>query len=272
MLRQTFLHLPGIGRVREVELWKKGFLCWEDLLSNGRGLIGEAAFRTLEESMQQVENPGFFASRLPVSEHWRLFPAFRSHTACVDIETDGLGRENRITTVAVFDGNRVHTFIRNRNLSDLRSLLASFQLLITFNGSGFDLPFLSRELSVPAPVVHLDLMHIFRSLGIRGGLKKIENFFGLDRGDLGGVDGFCAVLFWKEYQERKDESALETLLAYNAEDVIHLETLMVHAYNRKIESLKAPVPGEALPRVTGNPFHPDEALVRNILRLRASTF
>jgi len=41
-------------------------------------------------------------------------------------------------------------------------------------------------------------------------------------------------LLWKEYQRKRSRTALETLLAYNIQDTINLETLMVEAYNRKV--------------------------------------
>lgn len=60
---------------------------------------------------------------------------------------------------------------------------------------------------------------------------------GLNRGDLDGVDGYFAVLLWNEYKKTGTQKALETLLAYNIEDVVNLEILMVEAYNL---SLKEP--------------------------------
>jgi len=75
---------------------------------------------------------------------------------------------------------------------------------------------------------------VLRSLGYTGGLKKVETKLGLDRGDLRDVDGFFAVLLWDEYRRRGNERALETLLAYNATDVLNLEPLMVIAYNLKL--------------------------------------
>ena len=32
MLRNTFIHLPGVGTVRERELWERGILDWECFL------------------------------------------------------------------------------------------------------------------------------------------------------------------------------------------------------------------------------------------------
>jgi uncharacterized protein len=65
-------------------------------------------------------------------------------------------------------------------------------------------------------------------------LKSCERQLGLERKELADVDGFFAVLLWQEFKRKKDHRALETLLAYNATDVVHLEALMVQAYNLKL--------------------------------------
>jgi hypothetical protein len=57
----------------------------------------------------------------------------------------------------------------------------------------------------------------------------------MDRGDLSDIDGFFAVLLWEEYQRTGDQKALDTLLAYNIQDTINLENLMVTAYNMKLK-------------------------------------
>jgi hypothetical protein len=67
-------------------------------------------------------------------------------------------------------------------------------------------------------------MYPCRQLDLTGGLKAVERAVGIgrDRPDLSGRD---AVRLWHEY-ERGDESALETLVAYNRADTVHLETLL----------------------------------------------
>ena len=57
----------------------------------------------------------------------------------------------------------------------------------------------------------------------------------IDRGDLKDIDGFFAVLLWDAYQRSGDQRALDTLLAYNIQDTVTLENLMVMAYNRKLQ-------------------------------------
>ena len=66
-------------------------------------------------------------------------------------------------------------------------------------------------------------------------MKGCERQLGMDRGDLRDVDGFFAVLLWDEYQRTGDQKALDTLLAYNIQDTINLENLMVTAYNMKLK-------------------------------------
>ena len=272
MLDKTFLHLPGFGRSSEDDLWKRGIRTWTQLLNfQERDTLFASrpgALKTLQLSLENTNNPHFFSNRIPVSEHWRLYGAFRNETGYLDIETNGLGRENFITTVAVFDGKRVHTFVRGKNMDALGEHLDDYRVLVTFNGSGFDLPFLRRELGLELNHVHLDLMHIYRSLEIRGGLKKIEERFGLNRGGLSGVDGFCAILFWKEYERTGDPAALETLLSYNAEDVIHLESLMVRAYNMKAAILAAGAEPLPMPGDVENPHRAHPGLVQKIVTER----
>jgi hypothetical protein len=95
---------------------------------------------------------------------------------------------------------------------------------------------------------HLDLRPLLQSLGFVGGLKGCERQMGLDRGELAGVDGYFAVLLWREYCRTRARRVLETLLAYNMEDTVNLEMLLVMAYNLKLqgtpfaESHRLPLP------------------------------
>jgi hypothetical protein len=90
------------------------------------------------------------------------------------------------------------------------------------------------------------------------------------------LDGFAAVLLWQDYRTRQDVRALETLQAYNVQDVLNLEALMVEAYNRNLDDLsmvsfaagyRLPVP--ALP---ANPFRPDPESVSRVIRQRQGYF
>ena len=77
---------------------------------------------------------------------------------------------------------------------------------------------------------------LLRKLKIKGGLKRIEKRFGISRGGLEDLDGYTAVILWNKFKKTKKKEYLETLLAYNNEDVINLEFLLYQAYNLLIEN------------------------------------
>jgi hypothetical protein len=78
------------------------------------------------------------------------------------------------------------------------------------------------------------------------------------------------VLLWEEYRKSRNERALETLLAYNVQDTMNLETLLIYAFNRKLAELEgASFTAEYRASSTGtvaNPFRADRAVVQRILR------
>ena len=107
---------------------------------------------------------------------------------------------------------------------------------------------------------------MFRSLGLRGGLKKVEKALGLDRGELDGVDGLMAVRLWMEYENTGNPHALETLLAYNVADVLSLEALAEYALARKSGAPPHSGTEYAVPPIQAdlNPFTPDPRLLRKL--------
>ena len=48
------------------------------------------------------------------------------------------------------------------------------------------------------------------------------------------------MLLWHDYRRSGNPRSLETLLAYNIQDVVNLETLLVMAYNLKIRPRPSP--------------------------------
>jgi hypothetical protein len=262
VLKRTFCHLQGIGTGTEQRLWESGLHDWEQALGAAAALPvppsrGTRMRAQLAESVARLaaREVGYFARCLPAREHWRLFAEFRNLATYLDIETTGLGpAEDSVTTVVTYGGGQVRHFVQGRNLDALPASLADCQLLVTYNGKSFDLPFLRRTLGVADVPAHIDLRHVLGSLGLRGGLKRCERQLGLDRGDLADVDGYFAVLLWRAYRASGNERVLQTLLAYNALDVLNLEPLMVRAYNLRLAG--TPFAGQELPlpAPVANPF------------------
>ncbi|WP_045222405.1 ribonuclease H-like domain-containing protein [Desulfonatronum thioautotrophicum] len=270
MLTNTFCHLPRIGSVTERKIWEAGMTTWEDALNNGGRypkLFSRTALDTLADSMCRLENgeANWFAQRLPRSEIWRLCSHFADRAAFVDIETTSGPGPVQITTIALYDGQELRTYVQGRNLEAFCDDILDSSLLVTFNGRCFDAPIIQRELRAALPEAHVDLRFVLRSIGLKGGLKSCERQMGLDREDLEGLDGYFAVLLWDEYQSTGDERALETLLAYNAADVLSMPILLGHAYKAKLQ--EAPFCGLPLPP-SELPENPHQACTEIIQRIR----
>jgi len=248
LLEATFLHAQGIGRTTEMRLWQAGARNWNTYLAAPESAwpltrAQRALLRpTVLESQWRLEQEDFrwFAERLPASEYWRAVPAFGHRLAFVDIETNGGMDPNDLTVVGVFDGWRLRQYVRGQNLEQFPEALQDAAILVTFFGSGFDLPFLRRAFPhLPMPQMHVDLCFMLKKLGFRGGLKRIETQFGIQRSpQTTGLSGWDAVRLWREYR-RGRESSLETLLAYNAEDVRNMTVLLSEGYRRMARNLLA---------------------------------
>ncbi|MFQ5735668.1 MAG: ribonuclease H-like domain-containing protein [Thermodesulfobacteriota bacterium] len=275
MLKNTFCHIPGIGINSERRLWGRGVRSWEGsfdtTLEPGCRTSRESFRGYVRESIGRLEesDSAYFARLLPSREQWRLFPEFRDSTAYLDIETNGfMGPRGYITAISVYDGETVRTYVRGRNLDDFKEDIKRYKVVVTYNGKCFDLPFIESHMGVDMRrLAHIDLRFILRDLGFKGGLKGCEKVLGIDRGELDGVDGYTAVLLWKDFRWHNNEKALETLLAYNILDVVNLEPLAVIAYNMKLdgtpfsESHRISMPAGPGPL----PFKPDVRTVERIL-------
>jgi len=273
MLKNTFQHIPGIGVITEQRFWDSGIHSWEDFTLNNPIHMSQSRediiTAYIEESKQNLKssNPNYFFDLLPSNLHWRLFPEFRNSTVYLDIETTGLESwGNEITTIALYDGKSITYYINGQNLDAFLDDISNFKVLVTYNGKTFDVPFIEKYFNIRLDHAHIDLRYILGSLGYKGGLKSCETQLGIDRGDLAGIDGFFAVLLWHDYRRNNNQKALETLLAYNIQDTVILEKLMVIAYNLKIvdtpffsNKLSEPV----LPK---NPFKVDLETVERIKR------
>jgi len=240
MLRNTFLHIPGIGPKTEQGLWAAGVDDWDAFFDDASLKLSAAKRETitdaLTESRRQLDrrNPDFFARRIPASQQWRLFNEFRDQTAYLDIETTGLEADCTISTIGGFDGSTMNTYVNRQNLEGFIDDINRYQLLVTYNGKCFDVPVIERFFGRTLDHAHIDLRYVLAGLGLKGGLKRCEVQLGMDRGDLEDIDGLFAVVLWKAYLRNRDEEALETLLSYNLQDAINLESLMVTAFNMKI--------------------------------------
>ena len=246
MLTQSFIHLPHVGRVTESEIWDAGIGDWDDFASaselpariRGRGERLRALVRRSRERYER-RNTGYFNGVLPIKERWRMYADFRDKAAFLDIETTGLSAENGIITlIGVLDGDGYTAYVYDENLADFREALERYELIVTFNGAAFDLPFIEHHFGrIFGGVAHLDLRFPLKRAGFSGGLKAIEAQAQVGRPSaLSALNGYDAVRLWRLWQRGSDE-ARQTLVRYNAEDVASLPALAEIVYNRLAERL-----------------------------------
>lgn len=255
MLRHTFVHLPGVGPHRERALWEQGILDWDRFLeAAARGTLAEkicAGGAPLVENSREAAARGdadFFRDILPRRESWRLYREFADRALFLDIETTGLSPYSaEVTLIGALGAGRLALFVNGINLDQFAEYVRPFPLLVSFNGTQFDVPFLRVHFpQARLDQAHIDLRFVLGSLGYRGGLKAVERTLGLDRDpSIQDVDGFEAVRLWYRYR-RGNRAALARLALYNLTDVVNLVELMEIAFRRKIERAAFPAALPAL--------------------------
>lgn len=244
MLTSTYIHASGIGAATEKQIWEAGASDWHQFLQMHTGLgLPERKMSLLlpviEESVERLraEDYAYFAEHLAGREHWRCFGELANRAAFLDIETTGMSSGSAITVIGVFDGITTKSFIKGFNFDDFPSEMEKYPLVVTYAGGTFDLPHLRH--AFPGALrrqLHIDLCPTLRRIGYKGGLKHIENQFGLTRSDsIRGLDGWDAVRLWNEWEDGSRE-ALDILVEYNRADVENLKPLAEFAYTKLREA------------------------------------
>jgi uncharacterized protein YprB with RNaseH-like and TPR domain len=152
--------------------------------------------------------------------------------AYLDIETTGLSPSGSEITVIGMHFCResgtdfVQLVGRDITKNSILEALEGIDMLYTYNGSRFDLPFINAVLglNLEKHFTHHDLMYDCWGKRLYGGLKGVEKQLGIGR-KLPDMNGLEAVKLWWKYVESFDLEALNKLLAYNKEDVVNLKTL-----------------------------------------------
>ena len=262
MLKNTFIHLPGVGRKKELALWEAGILTWDDyekafprqahLFSDHYHEIESA----LEKSREALKSGDldFFAERLPKNEHYRIALAKPHDTLFLDIETTGLSLHyDVITLVGASYDDRYECFISGTDKKHIRRLLERAKCLVTFNGTLFDLKFIEKEFEgIRLPKAHVDLRYLCRRIGLTGGQKAIETEIGLRRPEeIESVVGERAPLLWHYYRMGNREPGM-LLVEYNHADVEGMKSILDHAVGKVTRSDLGALNGKSFHRFSDN--------------------
>ena len=260
MLEGTFQLGSKLGPARERTLWQSGHASWDDVLARGDDLVSlgltaraaeilRAGILRLREARER-HDVATIAAAVPAREHWRLLPWLASRAAYLDIET---AAEGEIIAIGVWGPRGPAIFLpegrsSHGDLAAFSQALEEVDLLVTYNGAAFDVPRLRA--SFPAwqpPPVHLDVCHLWRRLGHRGGLKELERAEGITRpAPIASLDAARAARLWRLGAQGRAE-ALQRFAAYNLADVAHLRALAALGYNRTAALLERDWPRLPVP-------------------------
>ena len=196
MLTATFCHIKGLSQRSEARLGQtacsRGSITANVHRRYSRRRRSVLVQAQLDESGQALAelNAAYFLERLPSAELPRVYPHLVGRIAYVDIETTGLGREAEITTVALYDGKTITTFIKDRNLEEFPNALSRYAAVVTYNGSRFDLPILRHEFGAAMNIPHLDLMRVLLCGGLHGRPQAVRAHHGTQTSSAGGHGRF----------------------------------------------------------------------------------
>lgn len=240
MIKNSFIFLEKIGTQSEKNLWQQGINNWDSFLKKEKiSRISKAKLeyykrRLKEASEALIENDyDYFKRLLPKKELWRLYPELKDHCCFLDLEIDSCGK---IVLVGISNYYQTNFFVSGVNLEQefLKKELAKYKLIITYNGSSFDLPKLRKQLRLDINLLHIDLKPLCVNLGLVGGLKEVEKILNLKRpAHLYG----SPVDLWQAFHASGDREYLDLLIDYNREDVENLKLVMEYVFRKEREKL-----------------------------------
>ncbi len=233
LIKSTFCHLPGISLDGEMSLWRKGIKTWDDLLCDGAVHWNDEYYHkvlhVIKESNQALKSKDidFFFKVMPESELYRLYPDFKDSFYFLDIETEGLHEDAEITCFSILHKKKMNSFLISDGFMQAENELHKIKVILTFNGTDFDIPRLQRKFPDFSPPYHIDLMQTLRDNGFSGGLKDLTKRFGWNsKNDEVILNGAEAAKFYEEYKSTGNKTLIEELVSYNKEDVFMLQFLV----------------------------------------------
>jgi uncharacterized protein len=262
MLTKSFIFAKQVTEEMERLLWSKGLTSWE-LVKKHPGeaaeAIGQSRSQKLIEAILQAEqatakkDTAWFKDNWPDRELWRLWVGYTEmpRIALVDIETTGLTPGyDQITVIGLADANAARVFVAGRPMpgdepiEKFRDAIKSYDLVVTFNGANFDIPFIEkhfRDTHFRFEQPHLDLLWPARSLGLNGGLKDMEKQIGIQRPvDIKEMRGMEAIQLWGAWKTANDQAAYQRLTTYCKADCVNLKDFAQHVYAKKWEKVYLP--------------------------------
>ncbi|MEQ9407613.1 MAG: ribonuclease H-like domain-containing protein [Fuerstiella sp.] len=239
MITEALLHCRGVGPIRLGQLQAVGVRNWRDAVTAPErlppglraGVVEEAdrCLRALAEN-----NIRYFVDSFFPQDRWRILSQYVDRATFFDIETTGLEYDDTITVIVCWHRDQLRSFVEHENLDDFLDVLDEAELLVSFNGSTFDVPRVLDGFHIPdLPCPHLDLRWPCWHRQLCGGLKDVSQKLGVHRpADLQDADGDLAVRLWWQWQHQQNQAARSQLIRYCAADVLLLRPVAEHLAGR----------------------------------------
>lgn len=254
MLNSSFSFVKTVTEDHERGLWARGILDWDLAKAHPEEVVegvGSSRASKVAEAIGEAQHAlaahdkAWFRANFDHHASWRLWRGYSppERVALVDIETTGLTPGyDQITVIGLVDRSRSRVFVAGKPmpgdepLERFPAALKDYDLIVTFNGENFDLPFIERhfkDAGLRIDLPHLDLLILSRSLGLSGGLKDIEKQVGISRGgDIAGMRGSEAIALWGAWKNG-DAAAYKKITTYCKADCANLWDLAEILYTRR---------------------------------------
>jgi uncharacterized protein len=241
--------LAGVGPVREKALKELGYATVERLQSHPVWNKPAQEFMKIinAKKVELVQN--WLWQRLSKSNpllHYLAGFCEQNDFAIVDIETLGLS-ERPIILLGIAKPNRNNICINQYLLRDIQdepsaiwslvSQLEPSSSLITFNGKGFDIPYIRQRLAYYGMAAslnnpHFDILHFTRR-ALRHKLpncrlETVEKYLGINR-DI-NIPGALVPDFYDTYLRTRNVGPLVAIVEHNKQDLLTLGTLFSKLY------------------------------------------
>lgn len=167
-------------------------------------------------------------SEASLDAHLTVSLANAERVVFLDVETTGLSWFYDEITIIGWARNGIYkVLLKGDDPQPLLADLAAADVLVTFNGTLFDLRFLKKAFGdLRLPTTHLDLRYLAKRVGLTGGQKNIEKVLGIvARDGVENIDGAAAVLLWHAFL-RGNQEALPSLIDYNRRDVLAMSEIL----------------------------------------------
>jgi predicted nuclease with RNAse H fold/dephospho-CoA kinase len=167
-------------------------------------------------------------SEASLDAHLTVSLANAERVVFLDVETTGLSWFYDEITIIGWARNGIYkVLLKGDDPQPLLADLAAADVLVTFNGTLFDLRFLKKAFGdLRLPATHIDLRYLAKRVELSGGQKNIERVLGIvARDGVENIDGAAAVLLWHAFL-RGNQEALMSLIDYNRRDVLAMSEIL----------------------------------------------